>query len=80
MPTLSTLIEDELWSARRKFPEIRNVHEGYAVILEELDEFWDEVRKKKPDHTAMRKELIQAAAMCHRVIEDVLEPELLHEG
>jgi hypothetical protein len=51
----------------------RSAHESYAVILEELDEFWQEVRKKKEHRNpkAMRTELIQTAAMCCRAIHDL---------
>lgn len=53
----------ELFSARQKFGPMRGPHEGYAVILEELDELWDEVRTKTPSKERMRKEAIQVAAM-----------------
>lgn len=47
-----------------------SVHEGYAVILEEIDELWDEVKKKHPSTENLRKEAIQAAAMlCRFIIE-----------
>jgi hypothetical protein len=51
-----------------------SVHEGYAVILEELDEFWEEVRKKKSrqDKERMYAELVQIGAMAQRVAEDVV--------
>jgi hypothetical protein len=50
------------------------IHEGYAVLLEEVDELWDEVKKnprKYPGGSglhrdAMRKEAIQVAAMALR--------------
>ena len=50
-------------------------HGGYAVILEELDEYWEEVKKfnlpKGRDTRAnMRTELIQIAAMALRTIRD----------
>ena len=50
-------------------------HEGYAVILEELDELWDEIKASKPgsDRTAMRKEAIQVGAMALRFIADVCD-------
>lgn len=50
-----------------------NQHEGYAVILEELDELWQEVKKnqKNYDIEAQRKEAIQCAAMCIRFIAEL---------
>jgi NTP pyrophosphatase (non-canonical NTP hydrolase) len=54
----------------------RSAHESYAVLLEEVDEFWDEVKKKREnrDEIAMRKELIQIAAMACRAINDLRLP------
>lgn len=55
---------------RHKF---NSAHEGYAVILEELDELWDEVKKngQKRDIQKMRDEAIQVAAMAMRFVIDV---------
>lgn len=84
MPTIGTpqkvhsmdfpaLVKAELEKARRKHPgEQRNLHEGYAVILEEVDEFWDVVKSQKPDTAHALEELVQVAAMCQRTAEDVL--------
>jgi NTP pyrophosphatase (non-canonical NTP hydrolase) len=63
-------IKQELDSANEKFPPFKSTHEAYAVILEEIDEFWDEVKKKEPDFKNMKKELIQIAAMCVKTIEN----------
>lgn len=46
-------------------------HEGYAVLLEEVYELWDEVRKSKHDKELMRKEAIQVAAMAVRFIDEL---------
>lgn len=62
----------ELYAAKRNYPPVASVHEGYAIILEELDEFW-EICKLKPANRgteAMRRELIQVAAMAIRTLED----------
>lgn len=64
----------ELARARDLHQPINSSHEGYAVILEELDEFWEEVRKKRSqrDPEKMWAELVQIAAMAQRVAEDVV--------
>ncbi len=59
-------VTEELQSAMRKFPPFNSPHEGYAVILEELDELWDEVKKNPPHKGAMREEATQVAAMAIR--------------
>jgi hypothetical protein len=64
-------VADELASARRKHRPMHGAHEGYAVLLEELDELWDEIKKKNPDKVAMRAEALQVAAMAVRFVEDV---------
>jgi len=48
-------------------------HEAYAVILEEVDEFWDEIRLKGPERNRykMRAELVQIAAMACRASMDM---------
>jgi hypothetical protein len=48
--------------ARDKFRAMVGPHEGYAVILEELDEMWDAIKKNDIPHA--RKECLQVAAMC----------------
>ena len=65
----------ELARAREKFPDFNSAHEGYAVLLEEMDELWDEVKGHYgPERTAkMRKEAIQVAAMALRFIQDVCD-------
>ena len=61
----------EIADARSKHPDYHSAHEGYAVILEELDELWDEVKKREPSKDRMRAEAIQVAATAIRFIEDV---------
>lgn len=58
-----------------------SAHEGYAVILEELDELWEEVRKKRlqRDNRKMLKEAIQVAAMGLRFAVDICSEELIKE-
>ena len=65
---------DEVARARAKHPAVNSLHEGYAVIAEELDEFWDEVRSQDDSERLIRayRELVQTAAMCQRTAEDVI--------
>jgi len=46
-------------------------HEAYAVILEELDEFWGEVKKIRHNKELMRLELMHIAAMACRASIDL---------
>lgn len=64
----------ELQRARYKHPgKQHSAHEGYAVLLEEVDEVWDEVKKnsKRRDRKKMYEELVQVAAMAQRMAEDL---------
>jgi hypothetical protein len=82
MPTVTldamalNAVADELMKARSKFGPMASTHEAYAVIKEEFDEFWEEMRKKNPDLVNMRMELIQVAAMAIRAAVDcnLMEP------
>jgi hypothetical protein len=71
------------WTARGRCSRPSTVpHEGYAVILEELDELWDEVRASKPgaDCATMRTEALQVAAMALRFVHDVCDGVVLRPG
>lgn len=63
----------ELNKAIETYPRFNSAHEGYAVLLEEVDELWDEVRVKQGsrDIVAMRAEAVQVAAMALRFLVDV---------
>lgn len=64
----------ELYKARLNYPPMNSLHEGYAVMLEEVEEVWQEVKKKPAirDEKAIREELIQVAAMAIRTIGDCI--------
>lgn len=67
-------VRDELVQARKLHPPIHSLHEGYAVLLEEVDELWEQVRmkKEKRDMFTIGKELVQIAAMAQRMAEDLI--------
>ena len=63
----------ELTSAMERYPALGSYHEGWAVILEEVDELWDEV-KLKPllrNPEKLRAEAMQIAAMALRFMIDL---------
>jgi len=78
----------ELDRARKKFPAFNSAHEGYAVLLEELDELWTEIKGENPfdnplpsaGQAARRKaigeEAIQVGAMALRMLTDCWGVEL----
>lgn len=73
---LSTATQDAYREAReagQSFPPMNSAHEGFAVLLEEVDELWEHVKTKtsKRDIAAMRKEAIQVAAMALRFVADI---------
>lgn len=71
-------VGEELMRAKSLYPEFFvNQHEAYAVILEEVDELWAEIKKNhlNYDLPAQRKEAIQAAAMLVRFIVELLPRE-----
>lgn len=59
------------------WPAMNSAHEGYAVLLEEVDELWDHVKtnQKRRDIAAMRKEAIQVAAMAVRFAIEICNEE-----
>ncbi len=61
----------ELVEARRKFPRFNSAHEGFAVLWEEVDELWDEVKQRSKSEIRMRDEAIQVAAMALRFAADI---------
>jgi len=66
-------MEIELNYAQSKFAGYHSYHEAYAVILEELDEFWEIVRQQDNDRDpiAARKELLQIAVTAWRAAIDL---------
>lgn len=80
-------VHQEVAKATELHGPMRSRHEAYAVILEELDEVWDEVKKNPMKmgklqaedwRKHLRKELIQTAAMCVRAIHDLGLEEFKH--
>lgn len=71
-PTILDEVDAELERAK-KFKPFNSAHEGYAVLLEEVDELKAHVwmNQTKRDLDKMRKEAIQVAAMAVKFVEMV---------
>ncbi len=54
------------------FKRLNSPHEGHAVIREEFDELWDEVKRREQDPAAMEKEAVQLGAMVIRFLTEVV--------
>jgi hypothetical protein len=63
----------ELRRANQTHPPFSSAHEGYAVLIEEGDELWDEIKRSKVDRVALRKEAVQVAAMALKFLVQVCD-------
>lgn len=67
----------ELVQAMTTWPPFNSMHEGYGVLLEEVDELWDHVKTKQKNRqlAVARKEALQVAAMAIRFALEVCDEE-----
>lgn len=74
LPLIENLMLEYIYAVEEHGP-FNSSHEGYAIMLEEMDELWDEIKKKKEkrDKENMKKEALQIAAMGLRFAYDVCE-------
>lgn len=68
MQKILTEIEKEVVRANRIHGEFNSLHEGYAVLMEEIDELWEEIKHRNTDLLAIREEAIQVAAMALKMV------------
>lgn len=66
-------VTKELARALKIHPPMNSAHEGWAVLLEEVDELWDEIKLRPSlrDKQRMREEAVQVAAMAMRFLLEV---------
>lgn len=62
-------IRAEAIRAARKFKPFNSAHEGFAVLKEEVDELWDEVKGNDPMRAS--EEAVQVGAMAVRFLTDL---------
>ncbi len=66
---IAELLIEELKRANHTYgTRFASPHEGYAVMLEELDELFEEIRQKRPNKERLREETIQIGAMAIKFI------------
>lgn len=67
------LVVREIASSRAAHGPVGSHHEGFAILLEELEEYWAHVRLR-PDRRVPAEaleELVQIGAMAQRIAEDL---------
>lgn len=71
MTAFPAFVAAELVAARAAHADMHTGHEALGIILEEFDEFKEEVRSRVIDPARAMRELVQIAAMCQRAAEDL---------
>lgn len=68
------MVATELQVAKASYPPARSFHEAYGIMLEEVEELWEEVKRKHKlrDSAAILEEAVQVAAMSQRTAQDLL--------
>lgn len=66
---LDVRLHGECVRGEEKHGKLESAHEIYAVLKNELEEFWDSIKAHDPDPY----ELLQIAAVAYRGIEDLTE-------
>lgn len=65
------LVAEELVRATLEFGPFASPHEGYAILEEELDELWEEIKANRGRSPEARAEAMQVAAMAVRYMIDI---------
>lgn len=76
--SILSAVKEEYQSAASRYPRMRSAHEGFAILREEVDELWDEIKHNDAtrSHTHMKREAVQVAAMAVRFLHDVIHEEV----
>lgn len=81
MIAIMWLFGKELRRATENNPSYNSAHEAWAVLYEEVDELWEEVREKRENrsHHRMAKEAIQVACVAMRLVHSLTPDEVIEE-
>ncbi len=73
MYSFEELVQKEYDKRRADGCACANWHQAAGLIFEEVDEFWDEVKKRPGKRNKLNalKELIQISGLCRRAAEDL---------
>lgn len=70
-------VRAEVLAAAYKHAPMNSAHEGYAVIIEEVDELWDHVKADTGYTDEAMDEAVQIAAMGVRYVLDLSEADVI---
>jgi NTP pyrophosphatase (non-canonical NTP hydrolase) len=62
------LVFDALHNKAYRHPPFHSHHETYGVLLEEVDEYFEHVRERRPSMAGYREELADIAAVCIKAL------------
>jgi hypothetical protein len=65
---IQAIIMLEYIKASKKFGRFNSMHEGYAVLKEEVDELWTDIKNNKKEDAVF--EAVQVGAMALRFLFD----------
>lgn len=70
-------VKAELAAAQARYPAFNSAHEGFAILLEEVEELKAHVWLKQGMRLTheMRREAIQVAAMALRFVADICDTD-----
>lgn len=81
-PSTIKAIESETKDAQAKYGNFNSTHESYAVLMEEVNEFWDIVQgnisygDEEWTKARMKSELTQIASIATRIIEQLEDDQI----
>lgn len=62
-------VRQEVFNAHAMYGNLNSAHEGYAVLKEEVEEAWDEIKRKNVP--LAKEEMVQVAAMAISFMLDI---------